>query len=87
MTTFKKTRKLYDCDTIKRLAGVYAARGGQAVELVPGSLGYGLTVMFGDGLRTCVVNEIAVNTQYSLHSIRFYNDMPKKYADMVAAAV
>ena len=86
MLTFKKTRNLYDCTAIEKLADKYAAYDGNVVELVPGCLGYGLTVMYGDGLKTCIVNEIAVNTQYSLHSVRFYNVMPKKYADMIAAA-
>lgn len=79
MIKFTKTKKLYDCKTVENLIGRYAALNGVTYEIEEGCLGYGLTVCAGEGLRTAVIKEVQVNTQYSLHSIRFYNVMPEKY--------
>ena len=80
MVRFTRTRKaLYDCKAVENLIGRYAALNGVSYEIEEGCLGYGLTVCTGDGLKTAIIKEIPVNTQYSLHSIRFYEKMPEKY--------
>ena len=63
----------------------YAVRGGMVYELVPGTLGYGLTVCVLDGYKSCVIREIPVSVWGSAHTVRFYNNLPRKYVDMIAA--
>lgn len=61
----------------------YIDNGGEVIELEEGSLGYGLTVCFGKGLKTCIITEKYLNEWSSAHTIRFYNNMPKKYERMI----
>lgn len=75
--------KLYSCAAVANLIGRYADRGGSAFELVPGVLGYGLTVCTGDGLKTAVIQEKPINEWSSDHAVRFYNRLPRKYAAMI----
>ena len=75
--------KLYTLDVCEDVISKYVDNDGFIVELTPGSLGYGLTVCFGDGLKTCVIKEVYINEWQSAHTIRFYNQMPKKYAKMI----
>lgn len=77
------TRWTADCSDVEKLMQVYIERGGEVIELVPGVLGYGLTVLQGEGLKTCVVKEIYLNEWSSTHTLRFYNECPKKYAKAI----
>ena len=79
MIKFTKTKKLYDCAAVAALIEKYHDNGGANYEIEEGCLGYGLTVCTGEGLKTAIIKEIPVNTNYSLHSIRLYNEMPEKY--------
>lgn len=80
---FKKAT--YTFESIEKLIQQYYERGGEVVEVVSGCLGYGTTICYGDGLKTAVIQERYVNEWSSTHTIRMYNKMPKKYADMIDA--
>lgn len=75
--------KLYSCKAVENLISRYYAAGGDVLEVVPGTLGYGLTICTGAGMRTYVITEIALNEWSSGHNVRGYDEMPKKYADMI----
>ena len=72
--------KHYRLSAVEDLINRYVERGGEvAIEIVEGSLGYGTTICFGDGLKTAVIQEHFENSQSSTHTITMYNKMPKKY--------
>lgn len=84
-TIKKLPQKLYGCEAVSNLINKYIERDGTVLTLEEGSLGYGLTVMFGDGLKTTVVKEYPINCWSSGHTIRKYKKIPKKYEQMITA--
>lgn len=78
-----KTESLYTCEAVENLIHRYIEQGGEVATIQEGILGYGLTILFGDNLKTAVITEIAINCWTSAHKIRLYNKMPKKYAAML----
>jgi hypothetical protein len=70
---------MYSWVAISKLMDKYVAKGGDIVTIQEGVLGYGTALLFGEGLKTCVVTEVPLNAWSSGHKIRFYNRMPKKY--------
>lgn len=75
--------KYYSCAAVEDLCRRYWEKGGDSVELEDGVLGYGLTVCFADGYKSAVITEVPVNCWSSTHKVRFYNRLPKKYADRI----
>jgi hypothetical protein len=76
--------KHYTLSAVEDLINRYVERGGEvAIEIVEGSLGYGTTICFGDGLKTAVIQERFQNEWSSSHTITMYNKMPKKYQLML----
>jgi hypothetical protein len=74
----------YTLKAVENLINRYVERGGEvAIEIVEGSLGYGTTICFGDGLKTAVIQEHFENSQSSTHTITMYNKLPKKYQLML----
>lgn len=78
--------KLYPCSAVEKLFAAYADIGGTCYEIVPGTLGHGLTVCVADGYNSAIVTEVYLNEWSSAHKIRFYDVLPKKYAKMIEAA-
>lgn len=78
-------KKLYDCNDIAHLIAKYHDKGGEAITIEEGTLGYGFMIMFGEGLKTTIVKEVYINEWSSGHTVRMYNKMPKKYAQMITA--
>ena len=74
---------LYTLKACDDIINKYINNGGEVIELEKGTLGYGLTVCFGEGLKTCIITEKYLNEWSSGHSIRFYNNTPKKYEQMI----
>lgn len=71
---------------IEQLELQYYKLGGRVcMEAVPGTLGYGTTIMLADGYKTAVIREHHLNEWSCWHSIRFYNShkLPKKYQRLV----
>ena len=76
--------KHYTIKAVEDLINRYVERGGEvAIEIVEGSLGYGTTICFGDGLKTAVIQEHFESAWSSTHSITMYKKMPKKYQLML----
>ena len=75
--------KLYGATAVQQLIDKYLEIGGKAVELIEGSLGYGLTVCMASGYKTAVITEVPINSWSSGHKIRMYNQIPKKYQQML----
>lgn len=74
---------LYTCSAVERLMRIYNEKGGEITEIEEGTLGYGLLIMHGDGLKTTVVREVYLNEWSSAHTIRKYKKCPKKYMKML----
>ena len=73
----------YNLDSVQKLTNQYISKGGQVIELVEGVLGYGTTVCFGDNLKFCVIQEKFETSWSSVHTIRLYNKIPKKYESLL----
>lgn len=76
-------QKNYSLHSLEQLISEYANRGGSIYELIPGTLGLGLTVCTLDGYRTAVIKEFFINPWSSGHTCRFYNVTPEKYRKMI----
>lgn len=70
---------LYDCTQIYKLIDKYYSQGGESYQINEGSLGLGDMILFGENLKTCIINEVFINEWTSLHKIRFYNKTPTKF--------
>lgn len=75
--------KNYSLNHIRILIDKYNAKGGEVVTLQEGVLGYGTTILYGEGLKTTIIQEYYINEWTSGHTIRMYNKMPKKYEKML----
>lgn len=74
---------LYSNEAVQKVLSQYSELNGEIETIQEGSLGYGLLVCYGSGLKTCIIREIYLNEWSSSHTIRFYNKMPKKYQKMI----
>lgn len=74
----------YTLGSICNLISKYEGWGGQATTLEEGVLGVGLVVLHSaPGKKSCVIRERYVNAWKSMHTIRFYNVLPAKYAKAI----
>ena len=72
--------RIVDFKTIQRLIDKYTEAGGEVIEVEPGVLGYGLTVIGGvPKYKTLVIRERYKSEWASEHSLMAYNRCPKKY--------
>lgn len=78
---------LYTLTACERLMDRYYDAGGECVTLEEGSLGLGLTLCYGPGLKTAVIREKYINCWQSGHTVRMYNKMPEKYRQLLEKAV
>jgi hypothetical protein len=74
---------MYSTSEVDRLIAHYLDKGGEVYTLEEGCLGHGLMVMMGEGLKSCVVTEVFQNHWNSVHKVRLYNKLPKKYEQMM----
>lgn len=81
--TFPKRETMYSLSACENLMQTYYERGGECVTINEGCLGLGTVICYGDGLKTTIINEVYLNTQSSAHTIRMYNEMPKKYEKLL----
>lgn len=75
--------KLYTYTAVQNLINKYLEKGGEVITLEEGCLGYGLTILQGEELKTTVITEVYLNEWSSAHKIRMYNECPKKYKRMI----
>ena len=74
---------LYSGSAVQNLMNEYIRRGGEVLTIEEGGCGYGNMLMFGEGLKTAVIQEVYLNEWSSGHKIRMYNKCPKKYEKMI----
>ena len=74
---------LYTLEAVEQTIDKWIAAGGQIDTVEDGTLGYGLTICHGEGLRTAVITEVPLNCWSSAHTIRIYSKIPKKYQAML----
>jgi hypothetical protein len=76
--------KLYSNTAVENLQQKYHEQGGNCLQVQDGSLlEYGLGIFYGNGLKTCIVQEQYLNEWSSAYRIRFYNKIPKKYQRLI----
>lgn len=73
----------YTLDAVNHLIKQYEERGGLCATVQEGVLGYGITILYGLGLKMAVITEVPLNEWSSGHKIRLYNVPPRKYLDML----
>jgi len=76
----KRKQKLYSLSAIDNLISKYIEQGGEMETIKEGSLGCGIAMLSGEGLKTCIITERYFNDSSSGHSVRFYNKTPAKFA-------
>jgi len=76
--------KLYGNAVIEGLISEYVGVGGEMLTIEDGVLGHGkLLLHSADGRKSVVVTEQYINEWTSGHTIRMYNELPKKYKNMI----
>ena len=73
----------YTLESCNNLMQKYYDKGGNCVTVREGSLGLGTVVCYGDNLNTSIIQEQLVNSWSSVHTIRMYKKMPKKYEKLI----
>jgi len=72
-------RGLFSCSDVEKLANKYTENGGNVYTIEEGVLGCGTMIMYGVGLKTAIIKEVALSAWSSAHTITLYNKCPKKY--------
>lgn len=68
---------------VEKLIQMYYEHGGQCIQTDEGCLGAGDWILTGEGLKTTIIKEIALNEWSTTHTVRQYNKCPKKYAKIL----
>lgn len=73
--------KLYNSTTIQNLIDLYCVEyGGEMCEIEEGCLGHGKLILTqAEGKKSIVITEVPISEWSSMHRIRKYNTLPKKY--------
>ena len=82
-TVFHKPKNTISGDNIESLMSQYYDKGGIVYRLTDSVVGYGDLVMVADGYKSTVILEHYKNEWSSYHTIKQYNQLPKKYDDMI----
>jgi hypothetical protein len=75
--------KTYTLKAVENLIDQYIEKGGEIIEAVTGSLGYGTVICSAYGCKFAVIEEIFLNAWQSTHTIKMYNQLPKKYNNLL----
>lgn len=76
--------KIYTNSAVDFTVDRYIARGGEIAIIEEGCLAsYGLAILWGEGLKTCIIKEKYLNAWSSGSVMKFYNKIPKKYDKML----
>jgi len=73
----------YTSTQVEKLINNYIAKGGEHTVIEEGCLGWGTVVCEAEGFKTAIIKEFYVNSQSSLHTVRFYNKTPKNWEKRV----
>lgn len=72
--------RLFSVSAVENLINRYLDKGGEITTVKVGVLGYGTTLLAGEGLKTAIIKEVFINEWSSGHTVRFYSKTPKKYS-------
>ena len=75
--------KQYTLNAVDQLIQAYIDKEGEMHQLEEGVLGHGVLMLTACGCKTAIIKEVFLNSWSSAHTVRFYNEMPKKYAKMM----
>ena len=75
--------KAYGLKAVEALIEKYVEYDGEILTVQEGTLGYGLTICYGHGLKTAVITERYINEWTSAHTVRMYDKMPEKYRRLI----
>jgi len=73
----------YTNEAVQNLINKYIDKDGEILEVIEGCLGYGTTICSAYGCKYAVIEEIFLNSWSSTHTIKFYNNLPKKYNNLL----
>ena len=79
----KTMRNWYSLESCSNLMNIYFSKGGNCITVHEGNLGLGTVVCYGNNLKTSIIQEQFVNSWSSIHTIRMYKKMPKKYEKLI----
>lgn len=68
---------------VNRLIEMYNEHGGTCIQTDEGCLGAGDWILTGDGLKTTIIKEIALNEWSTTHTVRQYRKIPQKYQKII----
>jgi len=75
--------KTYSFQAVENLINQYIEKDGEVIEAVTGCLGYGTVICSAYGCKFAVIEEIFLNAWQSTHTIKIYNQLPKKYNNLL----
>ena len=75
--------KNYTLTQTQKLIDNYLSKDGEIYIIDEGSLVYGLAIATAPNCKSAVIKEVFVNEWTSLQSIRLYNELPKKYQELI----
>ena len=76
----QKKYGLHDCE---KLMSLYCEHGGETHTVEEGTLGLGIVVCEAKGYKTAVIREHPETHWTCYHTIRLYNQTPKKYVALI----
>lgn len=68
---------LYSCSYIEKLIDKYTRKDGGMNLINKGHSGYGSILLFAEGLRICIINEVYIDSSKIRYKIKFYDRLPK----------
>jgi len=76
--------KYYTLETCETLINTYIEAGGDLLTIKEGILGLGQILLHGaTRKKSIVITERYLNSNSSAHTIRMYNNLPKKFSNML----
>jgi len=75
--------KTYTHQAVENLINQYVEKDGEILEIIEGCLGYGTVICSAYGCKYAVIEEVFVNAWQSTHTIKLYNNLPKKYNNLL----
>jgi len=72
-------KSYYSLSACEELISRYVSRDGHVVTLREGGVGLGTIICLAEGCKTAIIQEVFLNEWSSTHTIRLYNQTPKKY--------
>ena len=73
----------YDLKDVNDMIAKYLELGGNFLQTAEPCLQNGDFILYGNGLKTVVGNEIVLNEWSSATKLRFYKKTPKKYQKII----